>query len=41
MTECEEQRRRKIMERQKEGMIRQIATSSEYPAQALRAMQPP
>ena len=41
MIELEEQHRREMIERQNENMIRQIATSSEYTAQALRAMQPP
>ena len=41
MMELEEQQRREMIERQKEDMIRQSATSSEYTAQALRAMSPP
>ena len=37
-TEIEDQQRREMRERMKEDMIRRIASSSEYSAQELRAM---
>ena len=41
MMELEDQERRDMIERQKEDVIRHIASSSEYSANALRVLNPP